>query len=73
MLDWQLELSSKNPDFYHIQVWLTINPEEIPFLIENLKSNDDLLRHNSFLLAQRIARENGTLLYPFWEALSANA
>ncbi len=71
MLDWQLELNTKNPDFSHIQVWLTINPNEMPFLIENLKSNEDTLRFNSFLLAQRIARDEGALLYPYWEDLVA--
>jgi len=71
MLDWQLELNTKNPNFSHIQAWLTINPNEIPFLVENLKSNDDTLRFNSFVLAQSIARDDGALLYPFWEDLVA--
>lgn len=70
MLNWQLELCSKNPDLNQIQTWLIVNPEEIPFLIENLKSNDDLLRHNAFLLTQKLARENGQLLYPFWQLLA---
>ena len=71
MLDWQLELITKNPDFSHIQTWLTVNPNEMPYLIENLKSNEDTLRFNSFLLAQSIARDEGALLYPFWEELAA--
>jgi len=71
MLDWQLELNTKNPDFSHIQAWLTVNPNEMPYLIENLKSNKDTLRFNSFLLAQSIARDEGALLYPFWQDLAA--
>lgn len=70
MLNWQLELCSKNPDLNQIKTWLTVNPEEIPFLIENLKSNGDLLRHNAFLLTQELARENGQFLYPYWQILA---
>lgn len=43
-----IELNTKNPDFSHIQAWLKINPNEKPYLIENLKSNEDTLRFNSF-------------------------
>lgn len=70
MLDWQLELNTKNPNFSQIQAWLNVNPGEIPYLIENLKSSEDNLRFNSFVLAQSIARDEGTLLYPFWQDLA---
>jgi len=71
MFDWQLELNTQNPDLSHIQAWLTINPNEIPYLIENLKSNEDTLHFNSFLLAQSIVRYEGALLYPYWQDLAA--
>jgi len=67
MFDWQYELNTKTPNLAPIQAWLTVNPNEIPHLIENLKSNEDSLRFNSFLLTQSIAREEGSLLYPYWQ------
>jgi hypothetical protein len=71
MLDWQFELNTKNPNFSQIQAWLTVNSDEIPVLIANLKSNEDTLRFNSFMLAQKIAQDEGTLLYPYWQDLAA--
>jgi len=71
MLDWQLELNTKNPNFSQIQAWLTVYPDELPFLIANLKSNEDTQRFNSFMLAQKIAQDEGTLLYPYWQDLAA--
>jgi hypothetical protein len=67
MLDWQLELTTKTPNLTSLQAWLTANPQEISYLVENLHSTNDTLRFNSFLLAQMIAADQGLLLYAYWD------